>query len=446
MNQRFMKSAILMAAMGAFGGAGGAGGMSVLRRELGRKDNGGEGGGGGGEPTLSDVLKKVGKITDEVKNFGEDIAKKMKAGETVTDELKQKADQALSSMNELKERVSELEQKGARKTDPGAGEAAGKSIGQLFVESDDGKKLDASFKGNVRVKMDRKDIMNVTGTTGNGVSAANSLTAADRVPGIVLPGLRTFTVRSLLMPGETSQSSVEYVQETGFTNNAGNVAEGAAKPKSDLTFNLKTAPVRTIAHIFKASRQVLDDSPALRSYIDARAQYGLQFREEQQLLNGDGSGQNLLGLIPQAAAFAPAFSVSNATAIDRIRLAILQSVLAEFPATGIVLNPIDWTKIELTKDAEGRYILGNVVGGNETRLWNLPVVATQAMQSNRFLVGALALAAQIFDRMEIEVLLSTENTDDFERNMVTLRAEERLALAVYRPQALVTGKLDAAAT
>src|SRR5699024_11048282 len=98
-----------------------------------------------------------------------------------------------------------------------------------------------------------------------------------------------------------------------------------------------------------------------------------------------------------------------------------------------------WAGIELTKDSEGRYIIGNPIDGIAPRLWNLPVVETNAMTVNNFLVGSFRFAAQIFDRMDIEILLSTENKDDFEKNMVSIRAEERLALAVYRPEAFVTG-------
>ena len=214
---------------------------------------------------------------------------------------------------------------------------------------------------------------------------------------------------------------MEYVKETGFTNNAAPVAEGAAKPYSDLTYDLASAPVRTIAHLFKASRQIMDDAPGLRSMIDGRARYGLRFVEENQLLNGSGTGQNIHGLVPQATAFAPAFTDADQTGIDRLRLAILQVVLAEYPATAFVLNPIDWAKIELTKDAGGNYIIGNPQGSLTPTLWNLPVVSTQAMAAGEFLTGAFSFAAQIFDRMDIEVLLSTENDKDFETNQIPSR-------------------------
>ncbi|WP_312946274.1 phage major capsid protein [Superficieibacter sp.] len=392
--------------------------------------------------SISEVSAKLSEVMNQVKTFGEDVQKKMQSGENVTLELKQMTDQSLTEMNELKERLTELEQKGARR--PGEEPAQRKSLGSLVIESEAYKGMDSSARKSIRVRLERKDIMNVPATTGTGASATNSLVIADRIQGIVAPPERTMTIRDLLIPGNTASNGVEFVQETGFTNNAATVPEGGLKPKSDIQFELKNAPVRTIAHHFKASRQILDDAPGLASYIDGRAQYGLRFKEEQQLLNGDGTGANILGILPQAAEFAPAISVAGATPIDRLRLAVLQAVLAEYPSSGFVLNPIDWAGIELTKDSEGRYIIAQPVNGGVPRIWGLPVVETQAMAQNNFLTGAFNMAAQIFDRTEIEVLLSTENEDDFIRNMVTILAEERLAMAVYRPEAFVTGAVMAA--
>ncbi len=219
--------------------------------------------------------------------------------------------------------------------------------------------LTGSSRGSIKVTADRAAITSANTTVGAGRSQGTSLVPGARVPGIFGLPERTLTIRDLVLPGQTSSSSIEYVKETGYTNNAAPVAETTAKPYSDLTFDMTSAPVRTIAHLFKASRQILDDAPALRSYIDGRARYGLRFAEENQLLNGSGTGQNIHGLVPQATAFNPAFAAENETGIDRLRLAILQVVLAEYPATAFVLNPIDWAKIELTKDLGGNYIIGN---------------------------------------------------------------------------------------
>jgi HK97 family phage major capsid protein len=385
------------------------------------------------------------EVKRELKRIGDEAMAEVKKTGTLAASTKEAVDKVLIEHNTLAQkhtealaRINELEQK----QDRGAGGdqvPEYKSIGERVVESEGFKSMDSSARKSMRVQMERKDLLNVTATTGAGTSSANALVGSTRVPGVIAPPTRTMTIRQLLMPGTTDAGSIEYVVETGFTNNAANQVEGAAKGRSNITFNLKTAPVRTIAHFFKASRQLLDDARGLASYIDGRATYGLQFKEEQQLLSGDGTGANILGILPQATAFAPAFTPTGATPIDRLRLAILQAVLAEYPATGFVLNPIDWAKIELTKDADGRYIVSQPRESEVARLWGLPVAETQAMAQNTFLTGAFSLAAQIFDRMEIEVLLSTENEDDFIKNMVTIRAEERLALAVYRPEAFVTG-------
>ncbi|AHG63183.1 phage major capsid protein [Advenella mimigardefordensis] len=375
-------------------------------------------------------LKQVG---DSLKQYAEQTQKEIKASGEMAAETRAKVDEALSKQGELQAQMLEVEQK---LMNAGKREEREEilSAGRLVADSLTEQGVSASFRGSRSVTLPRSAITSVD-------TSGGSLVGSDRRPGVVMPGLRRMTIRDLLAPGSTTSNNVEYVRETGFTNNARPVSEGQPKPYSDLTFELENAPVRTIAHLFKASRQILDDAAALASYIDARARYGLTMAEEAQFLFGNGTGANVFGIVPQASAYAAAsgITVANSQRIDTIRLALLQAELAEFPASGIVLNPIDWAAIELTKDQEGRYIIGQPQSGTEKTLWNRPVVDTQAMTQDDFLVGAFSLGAQIFDRMDAEVLVSTENDKDFENNMVTIRAEERLALAVYRPEAFVTG-------
>lgn len=391
---------------------------------------------------IGELGQSLATIKETVGNLGTEFKAKIDKHGEASAELTGKVDKALSELGEATTRLGELEKRAARAED--AYEAAEpRDIGDIVVNSEKFKSTDVSggWRGAIRVGMERADITSANTTVGAGRSAGTSLVPGARVPGIVAPPNRQFTIRDLIAPGRTSASSVEFVKETGFTNSAAPVAEGNQKPKSDLTFNLFTTPVRTIAHIFKASRQILDDAPGLASYINARGTYGLKFVEEQQMLNGDGTGQNLDGILNQATAFAPAFGVANETGIDRLRLAILQVILAEYPASGFVLHPTDWAKIELTKDLGGNYIVGNAQSPIGPTLWGLPVVQTQAIAAGEFLTGAFNLGAQIFDRMDVEVLLSSENVDDFEKNMFTIRIEERLALAVYRPEAFVAGDI-----
>jgi HK97 family phage major capsid protein len=379
-------------------------------------------------------LKAVG---DQIKTYAERTEKEIKASGEMQAETRGKVDELLMKQGELQARMQEAEQKlvnAGKEHEPGVQQSAGDLVATKMAEEG----VTSSFRGSRRVEVPRAAITSVP-------TSGGALVQPERV-GVILAPQRRLTIRDLVAPGTTGSSSVEYVRETGFTNNAAIVGEGQSKPYSELTFALENANVRTIAHLFKGSRQILDDAAALQSYIDARARYGLLLAEEAQLLYGNGTGNNLKGIIPQAQAYAaPAGIVVEAEQrIDRIRLALLQAMLAEFPSTGIVLNPIDWAAIELLKDGEGRYIIGKPQDGTTPRLWNLPVVETQAIVQDQFLVGAFSLAAQIYDRMGIEVLISTENADDFEKNMVSIRAEERLAFAVYRPEAFVTGPLTEA--
>jgi HK97 family phage major capsid protein len=195
---------------------------------------------------------------------------------------------------------------------------------------------------------------------------------------------------------------------------------------------------RVIAHTMKVSRQALTDVSGIRSMIDNRLSYGLDFVEENQLLNGDGTGQNLLGIIPQATAYTSPLAGADTQSIDKIRLMHLQASLALLPADATVLHPADWAWIELLKDTTGQYIIGVPQGGIGATLWGRPVVPSMAMSVDKVLVGAFGTAAQIFDRWETTIEAGYVN-DDFTRNLSTILAEKRLALATYRPAAFIYG-------
>lgn len=391
------------------------------------------------DQNLEVLAQEFKKQVDHVKGIAEEFKGKAEAGDKIAEGAKQTADEAIVKLNEAKARLDELEQKMARR--PHEGHEEVKSLGRQFVDSDSYKSLTGSAgqrgKANLEIKA------TITSATTDAAGSAGDLVQATRLPGIVGAPERKLTIRDLLMPGRMDGNSLEFVQETGFTNSADPVAEGALKPQSDIKFDLKSTTAKVIAHYMKASRQILDDASQLQSYIDGRLRYGLAFKEEQQILNGDGTGQNLLGIVPQATAYVrPAGVTTTAESkLDTLRFAMLQAILAEYPASGHVLNPIDWAAIETLKDTSGQYIIGNPQGGLNPTLWGLPVAETQAIASGKFLTGAFSMGAQIFDRWASRVEVATENEDDFVKNLVTILAEERLALAVYRPEAFIYGNI-----
>lgn len=391
------------------------------------------------EGELAALAVDLKKAADDVKKSAEATATELKNLGKVTDETKQRADEALAKHGEIAGRLTEIEQKLAR---PGGGEPQrAKTIGEQVTENDEVKAFLAAKKGKSSVSVSLKAIISAQTTDANG--SAGDLIVPQRQPGILGLPQRRLTVRDLITPGRTISNAIQYVKETGFTNAAATVSEtaGATKPQSEIKFDIMTTPVTTIAHWVLATKQILDDVPQLQSYIDGRLRYGLQYVEDLQLLMGGGTGTDLNGMYTQATAYAAPITIADATMIDQLRLALLQAALAEFPATGMVLNPKDWTRIELQKDTLGRYIIGNPQGTMEKRLWGVPVVDTQAMTEDKFLAGAFQLGAQVFDREDANVEISTEDSDNFRKNLVTIRAEERLGLAVYRPEAFIKGDL-----
>lgn len=390
-------------------------------------------------PQIDDDIKQINAslktVGDQIKAHAETAAKNAE----LSAETRTKVDDLLLKQGELQANLQSAQQLLAKLEANGAGgDVQHQSLGQQFVNNDDVKAF--LSKTTPRGRADLTVKAAITSLTTDADGSAGDLVQTTRLAGVQALPQRRMTVRDLLTPGNMDGNALEYVKETGFTNNAGMVAEGAKKPESSIKFDLVSTNAKVIAHYMKASRQILSDASQLASLIDGRLRYGLAFKEEQQLLNGDGTGQNLLGIIPQATAFAaPLDPAGTETNIDNIRLAFLQAELAEFPSTGVVMNPIDWARIELLKDTTGRYIIGNPQGVLGATLWNRPVVTTQAITVDKFLAGAFKLGAQVFDRWQARVEVATENEDDFVKNMVTVLAEERLALAVYRPEAFIYG-------
>ena len=357
-----------------------------------------------------------------------DIAELIKA-HTEGVELKFADYQQLTT--ELKARLDELEQKGARR---GGGEpAASQSIGEQFVAADGVKDFAGYTSRPTRFSMEIKS------TITSAAGAGGELATPYRDTVLTQPK-RALVVRDLLPTIQISTGSVEYPRVTAGPSAATTVAEGALKPEAAMTTDLVTVPIRTIAHWVPASRQILEDSPQLRGIIDTELVHGLNLVEDNQLLNGAGTGTDLSGIYTLATTMtANPGVVANPTKIDAILYAILQNALNNLPATGIVLHPSDWTAMRAIKDSQGAYLLGDPQGAIEPRLFGLPVVQSLAQAAGTFLVGDFATSATLYDRWLTRVEISTEHADFFVRNLVAILAEKRLGLAVKRPLGFTKG-------
>lgn len=396
------------------------------------------------EEVLNDVTKELTRVGDEVKKTAEQALQQSRNAGTLSEEVKAKADELLTTQTALAAKQDEVQAKiealDSRATEveqaiasrkPGGREAP-MSLGRAVTVDDDYKNfVERGCSGSLRIKVNNA----ITSVSPGG----GGLIWSDREEQIVEMPRRRMTIRALLMPGRTGSNLVEYAKQTVRTNTAAPVAEGAQKPESDYKWDKADAPVRTIAHFIHASRQAVDDAAQLQSEIDGELRYGLDLEEENQMLNGDGTGENLSGLVTEATAYAAAFTPAAETMIDIARLAFLQASLAEYVADGMVMNPTDWARIELTKDSQNGYIFANPTAATGPVLWGKPIIETQAMTIDKFLADSFRMAAQIYDRQDAEVLISSEDRDNFIKNMLTIRAEKRLAMAVKRAAGLVYG-------
>lgn len=365
------------------------------------------------------------KANEEIKNVGkvhtETVAALDKMGE---------------SQREVADRLLAIEQSG-HSVDEGGDKIT--SWGSQFIESS----AYTNFTGGSTQKA-RFEVQNNTNV------GSDATVAPDRKPGVVGGATQILTLEDMLVSLPTSSNAIEFTREATFVNNAAETAEGLEKPESDITFELVNMPVSTVPHWTKISRQLAADSPALAAYINARMSYGVNQRTETQLAVGDGVGPNISGL----------FDTGNYTAHGILdgalpsilkRLSLIRKCIALLLNTGyrpnaIVLNPLDFGEIEIElMTTVGGQMLLNVNEMGQTVLFGVPVVQSAGVTADTFQVGDYMQAATVHNREGVVVELSDSDADNFTKNLVTVRAERRLALTVEKPAAIIGGDLTPAA-
>ena len=315
-----------------------------------------------------------------------------------------------------------------------------KSLGDQLVDSEEFKTMQSRKRGTARIEV-KTAIVNAT------PSMTQPLVAGHRLDGIVKAPDRVLRVRDYLPKGRTTSNIIWFAKENTFTNNAAIVvggsptviAENVTKPESAITFTSDSENVVTIAHFIPISKQVMDDSAALSSYVNTRLLYGLKLYEEDQLVNGAGTLGTITGLWSGGTAYAQAESPNAyTTRLDYVRDAIRQAEGSNYTPNLILMSPRDWSVIELQKDTTGQYIFAQPQGVAGRTLWGLPVLTTNTMTAGRFIVCATD-SCMIWDREDASVEVSYEDSTNFQKNMITVRAEERLAFTIFNSGGIIVG-------
>jgi HK97 family phage major capsid protein len=340
--------------------------------------------------------------------------------------------------------VTEIEGSGTREGNQGNRIL---TIGERFVASDaikqftkgSGKRSSALNLDNVigfrqEMEMARATLL----TTG--------LTSYQRPPGIVLQEQQPLTIAQLFSQGETTAPTIRIFKETSYTNAATAVAEEGQKPEATFALEEADFAVRKIAVVGRVSDEMLSDFPAVRDYINARLGFMVQSKEDSELLNGDGTSNRITGVLNTGSIQTEA-AAASATTIDAVHKALTKvRTVGFFEPDAIVMNPLDWQTIRLSKDSNGQYYAGGPfsgpygVGGYSVAgfLWGKPVIETTAISQGTALAGAFRIGGQIFRRMGLTMEMTNSDASDFQYNRIAIRAEERLALVIYRPLAFAT--------
>lgn len=383
--------------------------------------------------TNAEALIAINKMLKEQEDgTKESLKKAIETANALAIKVQAQADQLLAMEQKLVQSVI-------------TGKAAPKSLGQLVVESDAFKSFCSGQSNKFKLSIPHDmDVLNntITGQSGSPATNSDVLVPVDRRPGIIPGAFRRLRVKDLLPQGNTSSNACEFTRELVFTNSAAETAEGAQKPESSVTFELYSMPVVTIAHWIKLSKQVLEDAPALASYINTRMAYGVDLREETQLVAGNGSGQNLKGMTvsPNYTAYTP---VTGDNALDTANRAKYVLDNADYPANGIIMNPTDWGNIERTKvgSSDDRYVIGDPRSPIGPVLWGLPVAVTPSMTEGKLLIANFDIAFLYMKRKETVVEIFEQDDTNVQKNLVTVRAEKRAALGGLRPASVRYGNL-----
>jgi HK97 family phage major capsid protein len=319
----------------------------------------------------------------------------------------------------------------------GAGEARdetaeAKSPGEEFISS-------KGFQNVVGKSGERRSTGNVELKTTLTLSGAAGVVFPQYQQQVVQLRFQRLTIADLLPSGQISGGSLIYPVESTFTNNAATVAESGPKPASALAITNVTENLKKIAHTIKITDETLQDADAVRSYVDGRMVLGVQIKEEQQLYAGTGSGSQLVGITARSG-LQTAQAKSTDAGVDAIYKQITNIRKSFLEPDAIVMHPTDWQNIRLTTDSNSQYYAGGPFSGaygngmpNIDTMWGLKVVVTTAATAGTALVGAFAQSAQLFRKGGLTVEATNSNEDDFLTNLVAIRAEERILLAVYYP-------------
>jgi HK97 family phage major capsid protein len=383
--------------------------------------------------TIETIMKQMDGIESSIKAHQEKANEEIKNLGKVADDTKNALDNLGEKQREVADRLLALEQAGH----VGGSTETAASVGKQYVESSAYKNFQA---GNTQKA--RFEVQN------NTLTGSDATVAPDRKPGIVPGDFHFLTLEDVFPSVPTSSNAIEFTKEASFTNSAAEAAEAAEKAESALTWSLVNMPVSTVAHWIKISRQLAMDSAALASYVNQRMIYGVNRRVETQLGAGNGTAPNISGILDTGNYTAHGYAAANLGTLKKVNL--VTKIIGQLWAVGavpdaILMNPADWAQIQVdivdSAVSAARVDFSNPMA---PRLNGIPVIQSNGITADTVVVGAFRQAGTIYNREGVVVEMSDSDDDNFTKNLITIRAERRLALTIERPSYIIGGDLTPA--
>ncbi len=382
------------------------------------------------EQATNSINEQTGKVDSKLKGEVEAltslIEKKEKAHQEAIDKLDAQIQKGLTSDKKIIKSFEELLVEGFSKEE----------VMQKFHEG--GNRSSAFMLDELTGGM-----MKAVGTMTEAASLTGEVIAPTRRESIVELAQRPVHVRSLLPSGTMNSNTFRYVQETAGEGAADVTGEGLTKNQVDYDLAAVDAPVRKITAFAKVSEEMLDDIPALTGFLGRRLTKDIRKKEDQQLLYGTGTSNQLTGLNNAPTTFTAYYADTNAQIIDLIISVYATLEDLEYEASGVLLSPKDYYTIYTAKDADGAYVKQDLVStlGGQLFIAGIPVFRNTAVNSGEYFIGDWLNGAQIFDRMGVNVRFYDQDEDNAQKNLITVVAEERLAFPIFYPASFVYGTI-----
>lgn len=261
---------------------------------------------------------------------------------------------------------------------------------------------------------------------------------------------RSVHIRTLLPIGNTDAQTIRFPKESAYDDGAAATAQGSAVGQSDFDVTATSVNVEKIGTFMRITEEMLNDTPGLSSYLSARVPGKVLSVEDNEIVSGDGSSPNLSGLLTDGTAFTTSSgglfyqAIESANEFDVIVVALNQLSLLNYQADTILMNPTDFHKIVLLKSTANEYLRNQIITGIQPTVNGVPITLSTAMPNGKFLVGNLAQATQLWVRDGLGIEFSREDSTNFRDGFVTVKAQERVALSNYSPNAIVQGTFSTA--